>query len=122
MIPAQYHDKIENFFHSQPPQKVNDLVLCHNDMGIEHILVTEDKITGIIDWGGNVLTDPACDFARMYRDLGEKVLDQMLYNYQNSQIDKKEVRERAIFYGIEQKEYKEKCLSALNWMFPLVRK
>ena len=129
VIPEQYFDKIEKFFHSQPPQNAIELALCHNDLGIEHIFMTEDRVTGVIDWGGNVLADPANDFARIYRDLGEKVLDQVLSNYYNSKLDIKRVRERAIFYGkcllfedlfygTEQKEYKEKCLSALGWMFP----
>lgn len=94
-------------------------MLCHNDLGIEHILVTGNEITGIIDWGGAALADPACDYARLYRDLGEKILDSVV---------EESLRERAIFYGkclifedlfygLTHDVYKKKSLAALDWMF-----
>lgn len=128
LIPEYYFPNIDKFFHFTPRYKVGDLVLCHNDLGIEHILISENKITGIIDWGGAALTDPACDFARIYRDLGEKVLDEILTVYCVSPIDNNKLRDRAIFYGkcllfedlfygAEQEKYLEKALAALEWMF-----
>jgi len=128
LIPKRYLSQIETFFSSEPPKSVGNLVLCHNDLGIEHILVVESKVIGIIDWGGTALADPACDFARIYRDVGEKVLDIILAEYTVAQATKGELRERAIFYGkcllfedlfygLEQEEYMQKALVALEWMF-----
>ena len=128
LINKQYQSKIEIFFKSKAPKNTKTLVLCHNDLGIEHILITGNKISGIIDWGGTILTDPACDFARIYRDLGEKVLDSVLAEYVTTQFPKKELRERAIFYGkcllfedlfygLGQEIYRQKVFAALAWMF-----
>jgi aminoglycoside phosphotransferase (APT) family kinase protein len=128
LIPGKYSQKIEQFFHSKFPANKQEIVLCHNDLGIEHILLTENKVTGIIDWGGVALTDPACDFARIYRDLGDRILDSILAEYSGTQEKKNKMRERAtfygkclifedLFYGIEHKEYMPKALAGLEWMF-----
>jgi aminoglycoside phosphotransferase (APT) family kinase protein len=104
------------------------MVLCHNDLGIEHILVIDNKIAGIIDWGGVAITDPACDFARIYRDVGEKVFHLVLNEYIADDATKAELRERAVFYGkcllfedlyygAGQEEYEQKVFNALAWMF-----
>lgn len=127
IIDKHYLSKIEFFLEAEPPKANKSLAFCHNDLGIEHFFITGNKITGIIDWGG-VLTDPACDFARIYRDLGEKVLDSVLSEYVTTQFVKSELRERAIFYGkcllfedlfygLRQKIYKQKAFVALKWMF-----
>jgi aminoglycoside phosphotransferase (APT) family kinase protein len=128
LIPQRHIPNIERFFYSTPPDNTGDHVLCHNDLGIEHILVGDNKITGIIDWGGTALTDPACDFARIYRDAGEELLNKVLAEYSNTMTPKEELRKRAIFYGKclvfedlhfgkDQKEYLDKALAALTWMF-----
>ena len=36
----------------------------------EHILGAWGRITGVIDWSDAAVTDPALDFARLYRDFG----------------------------------------------------
>jgi aminoglycoside phosphotransferase (APT) family kinase protein len=40
---------------------------CHNDLGIEHVLVdpTTLKITAIIDWTDAAVADPAYDLAHV---------------------------------------------------------
>jgi aminoglycoside phosphotransferase (APT) family kinase protein len=128
LIPKMYYPEIEIFFSSKPQNQSFDKVLCHNDLGIEHILVTNDKVSGIIDWGGVAIADPACDFARIYRDVGPKILDMVLAKYNTTPTDRGQIRERAIFYGkclifedlycgIREDEYLQKSLKALSWMF-----
>ncbi len=128
LIPSQYYPKIEEFFKSKPQNQSFDKVLCHNDLGIEHILVTSDKVSGIIDWGGAAIADPACDFARIYRDVGPTILDMVLDKYNTTLEVREQMRERAIFYGkclifedlycgIREDEYLHKSLKALAWMF-----
>lgn len=129
VIPTKYLSEIERFFESENPKSFDELVLCHNDLGIEHILVVENNITGIIDWGGVALTDPACDLSRIYRDLGQDALNTLLRNYTDTS-SKEHLQERAIFYGkclffedlfygTEQEEYLKKSMNALEWMFSL---
>lgn len=128
LIPSQYYPEIEEFFNSKPQNQSFDKVLCHNDLGIEHILVTSDKVSGIIDWGGVAIADPACDFARIYRDVGPKILDMVIAKYDTTPANRGQIRERAIFYGkclifedlycgIREDEYLQKSLKALTWMF-----
>lgn len=128
LIPTEYYPEIETFFNSEPQIPSDNRVLCHNDLGIEHILVTNDKVSGIIDWGGVAIADPACDFARIYRDVGPKILDMVLAKYDTTPNEKEHIRERAIFYGkclifedlycgIREDEYLQKSLKALAWMF-----
>ena len=40
-----------------------DRVLCHADLLAEHVLVRDDSVAGIIDWGDARVTDPAIDLA-----------------------------------------------------------
>lgn len=42
--------------------------LVHNDLWAEHILVDprSGSVSGIIDWGDAVISDPAVDFASVY--------------------------------------------------------
>ena len=128
LIPSKYYPEIEIFFNSKPQGETFDKVLCHNDLGIEHILVTNNKVSGIIDWGGVATADPACDFARIYRDVGPRVLDMVLAKYVFASEARGHIRERAVFYGkclifedlycgIREDEYLQKSLKALKWMF-----
>jgi aminoglycoside phosphotransferase (APT) family kinase protein len=74
-------------------------VFCHNDLGIEHVLVAPDSgaITGVIDWSDAALTDPARDFGLVHRDLGPAALAAALTNYPAG--DTAALRERAAFYA-----------------------
>ncbi len=128
LIDKRYVQNIEDFFNTKPPEDTYISFFCHNDLGIEHILVIEDKISGIIDWGGAAFTDPACDFARIYRDVGETIMNLILDEYVLHEDAKTELRKRAIFYGkcllfedllygIEEERYEQKARSALEWMF-----
>jgi len=128
LIPKRHYSSIEVFFNSKPQNQTSNKVLCHNDLGIEHILVANGKVTGVIDWGGVALTDPSCDFARIYRDVGPKILDMVLSKYDTSPEVKVQLRERAVFYGkclifedlyygSGDNEYLQKSLKAFDWMY-----
>ncbi|MDQ3099220.1 MAG: aminoglycoside phosphotransferase family protein [bacterium] len=133
VIPHKYILLIESFFQARHPSVSIDSVLCHNDFGIEHILINNGKVSGIIDWSGAAITDPAQDFGRLYRDLEVKLVDQILDEYSASTVKKNIIRERAIFYGKclsfqdiyyglenQQSEYSDKSLKSLEWMFPVL--
>ena len=57
--------------------------LVHNDLFAEHILVDPRSgiMSGIIDWGDAVISDPAVDFAGLYSWYGEKWLEHVLAHY-----------------------------------------
>lgn len=99
LVPKKMAPRIERFLGSPPPSKSHVPLVCHNDLGIEHILVTPEsgKITGIIDWGDSAISDPAGDFGRLYRDLGPDVLDAILRHYRISANSIDALRDRAAF-------------------------
>jgi aminoglycoside phosphotransferase (APT) family kinase protein len=43
-------------------------VLLHADLGAEHLLVREGRLTGVIDWGDARIGDPALDYAWLLND------------------------------------------------------
>jgi hypothetical protein len=57
---------------------------CHMDLGIEHVLVDRNVVSGVIDWGDADFADPAYDFGLLYRDCGIAVMRQTLEAYQLS--------------------------------------
>ena len=56
-------------------------VLVHDDLGAEHLLVADGRLSGIVDWGDAAVSDPAVDFARLLRDFGQAFLDDALAAY-----------------------------------------
>lgn len=62
-----------------PPSPLR--VLAHADLGAEHLLDDGAAVTGVIDWSDAALTDPALDFARLYRDFGPSFLVEALRAY-----------------------------------------
>jgi aminoglycoside phosphotransferase (APT) family kinase protein len=85
-LPAPHRPLIEAFLATPPPPGASALVFSHNDLGLEHVLIdpATSTITGIIDWTDAALTDPATDFARLYRDLGPAALTIALTTYANT--------------------------------------
>ncbi len=65
---------------SPPPPDPAQLVLTHNDLGAEHVLVQPSTfdVTGIIDWTDAAIADPAAEVGRLLRDLGAARLDAVL--------------------------------------------
>ncbi|GAA4990866.1 phosphotransferase [Kineococcus glutinatus] len=56
-------------------------VLAHADLGAEHLLEDGGALTGVLDWSDAAITDPAVDFARLYRDFGPRFLREVLDAY-----------------------------------------
>jgi len=57
--------------------------LVHNDLWAEHVLIDERSgcVSGIIDWGDAIVSDPAVDFACLYAWYGERWLGRVLDSY-----------------------------------------
>ena len=131
LIPSQHLSYIEKFFSNPIPSSIWEPVFSHNDLGIEHILVDDNSVSGIIDWGDTAITDPASDFGRIYRDLGEEILNTTLDHYSLKEgLVRKGMIERAMFYGkcsvfesiefgvnYKKQAYIEMGLDSLRWMF-----
>ncbi len=70
---------VERFLACAPPPAPapDELVLAHNDLGGEHVLIDPEAmtITGIIDWSDAAVADPAAELGRLLRDLGATHLD-----------------------------------------------
>lgn len=82
-VPAAQRPLVERFLAGSAPADPPVLTFCHNDLGSEHLLVdpATGEITGVLDWSDAAVTDPAHDFARIYRDLGPDVFDLVLSHY-----------------------------------------
>jgi aminoglycoside phosphotransferase (APT) family kinase protein len=122
---------IDAFFGSPPPRATPELVFSHNDLGMEHVLIDQQRqrITGVLDWTDAAMVDPAYDFGLIYRDLGP-VLKAALAGY-GARDQSRELRHRAVFYGrcsvfediyygdqSGREEYVLNGLRALAWLFP----
>ena len=70
-----------NLLHATAPQPTRQRVLAHADLGAEHILEEDGTLMGVIDWSNAAITDPALDFARLYRDFGPAFLVDALNAY-----------------------------------------
>ncbi|MEI5906427.1 aminoglycoside phosphotransferase family protein [Bacillus spongiae] len=73
-----------------------DVTLIHGDFGANNILWNPEtrKISGIIDFGGSELGDPAYDFAGILSSYGEEFLRMCINLYPNGN----EIYERVKFY------------------------
>jgi aminoglycoside phosphotransferase (APT) family kinase protein len=71
--------------------------LCHNDLGAEHILASDDrsKLTGVIDWSDAALAEPAVDLGRLLRDFGFGVAEAALHRASHDET----TLVRALFYA-----------------------
>jgi aminoglycoside phosphotransferase (APT) family kinase protein len=56
-------------------------VLVHDDLGAEHLLVADGRLSGVLDWSDAAVSDPAVDFARLLRDFGPVFLDDVVAAY-----------------------------------------
>ncbi|SDU83093.1 phosphotransferase family protein [Jiangella alkaliphila] len=73
--------RVEAFLAAPPPGPPPRLTFCHNDLGAEHVLVGGGAITGVIDWTDAAIADPAVDLGRLYRDLGQDVVERIVARY-----------------------------------------
>jgi aminoglycoside phosphotransferase (APT) family kinase protein len=74
---------VEDFLGQPPPAEAATATFCHNDLGIEHLLVdpVTGDLAGVIDWSDAAITDPARDLALLYRDLGPTVHGRVVAGY-----------------------------------------
>lgn len=114
--------------HATRLRAARELVLAHADLGAEHVLESDGQVTGIIDWADAAVTDPALDFARLYRDFGRAFLDAVLLAYGS---DIPEFRQRITFFarcaaledltcgrGSGREEYGRAAERSFSWLFP----
>jgi aminoglycoside phosphotransferase (APT) family kinase protein len=110
--------------HANLPSPTDERVLAHADLGAEHLLAADGRLTGMIDWSDAAVTDPALDFARPYRDFGPAFLDAMLRAYGR---DSPAFRHRITFFArcaaLEDLAYGDPTYTrpaarSLTWLFP----
>ncbi len=80
-IPKAHRAAVCAFLDAPAPRAARraHLVLCHDDLGAEHVLVDgAGTVTGVIDWSDAAVADPAGDLGRILRDLGPAALDAAL--------------------------------------------
>ena len=74
-------------FLEQPPDipSRETLVLAHNDLAAEHILVDREagRITGVIDWSDAAITRPEVDFAGLFHWGGEQLAVEVFRTYES---------------------------------------
>jgi len=105
-------------------------VLAHADLGAEHVLEHDGSLTGVIDWSDAALTDPALDFARLYRDFGPQFLTTALNAY-GGLPDPSEAMTRITFFARcaaledlafgnehQRPEYAQSAEVSIQWLFP----
>ena len=132
-VPARHRPAVQAFLDAEPPEPAPRLVLSHNDLGIEHVLVDPGtgRITGILDWTDAAVTDPARDLGLILRDLGPLALDAALSAYRPEPDDAARLRRRVAFlarcalledlaHGLAtgQDAYVHKSLIGMCWLFP----
>ncbi|GAB7191497.1 hypothetical protein NUM3379_22050 [Kineococcus sp. NUM-3379] len=108
-------------------------VLAHADLGAEHLLEDGGALSGVLDWSDAALTDPAVDFARLYRDFGPRFLREVLDSYELHPPGA-EAMARVEFFArcaaLEdlafartsgRREYADAVRPSLGWLFPGAR-
>lgn len=124
---------VDRFLAEPVPAGAATLLLSHNDLGIEHLLVPTSgapQVTGVIDWDDAAVCDPAYDFGLLLRDLGPEALDIALGAYVAAGVAAQDIPVRARFYarcklledlafGQDERidAYVEKSLAAWGWTF-----
>ncbi|HEY0639356.1 MAG TPA: aminoglycoside phosphotransferase family protein [Pseudonocardiaceae bacterium] len=76
-VPHGHRVALAEFLAAAPPAPppADGLVLCHHDLGAEHLLAdSRGTLTGVIDWTDAALADPAHDLGLILRDLGPAAL------------------------------------------------
>lgn len=85
--PAEYVENLEGpedliaALSATVPPPADQYVVAHADLGAEHLLAVGEELTGVIDWSDATVTDPALDFARLYRDFGRAFLSSVADAY-----------------------------------------
>lgn len=90
---------VEAFLGTPLPAEPEALVLCHDDLGAEHVLVApaDGRVTGVIDWSDAAIADPVVDLALLLRDLGQEAFERVVNHY-DRRVGEAD-RARARFYA-----------------------
>ncbi|MFP3712189.1 aminoglycoside phosphotransferase family protein [Puerhibacterium sp. TATVAM-FAB25] len=81
-VPREHRGPVEAFLATAAPAPATRRVLCHHDLGSEHVLVDDaGEVTGVLDWSDAALADPARDLGLVLRDLGRAGLRAALDAY-----------------------------------------
>ena len=115
--------------HGSVPPPTRQRVLVHADLGAEHVLEHGGVLSGVIDWSDAAISDPALDFARLYRDFGPAFLTTVLRAY-GGLDDLQSAMSRIEFFArcaaLEdlahgrdsgRDEYRRAAEEALTWLF-----
>jgi aminoglycoside phosphotransferase (APT) family kinase protein len=137
--PREWLDDLEGpaslleFLRATAPSLAQRRVLAHTDLGAEHILEADGILTGVIDWSDAAITDPALDFARLYRDFGPRFLDDAVSGYGGLARlgNTEETGARITFFArcaaledlafgqrTGRSEYERAATRSLGWLFP----
>lgn len=125
---------VRRFLSEPAPAPVASPVFSHNDLGIEHVLLSSGagpaEVTGVIDWDDAAVCDPAYDFGLLLRDLGPEALAIALDAYTSAGGDRTGIAPRARFYARctlledlafgqaeRRDEYVVKSVAAWGWTF-----
>lgn len=102
-LDAEQQRDARRFLALPAPGPPAGLRFSHNDLGIEHVLVTPGPdglaVSGVIDWGDAAITDPAYDLGLLLRDLGPGALRLALETYATRSRPDPGTAERAVFYA-----------------------
>ncbi|MCZ2830664.1 phosphotransferase [Modestobacter sp. VKM Ac-2986] len=111
------------------PPPTRQRVLVHADLGAEHVLEHDEVVSGVIDWSDAALSDPALDFARLYRDFGPAFLARVVEAYGGLDAPGSAMARITFFarcaaledlaYGRDsgRDEYRRAAEQALRWLF-----
>ena len=96
-LTSAQRSRVEAFLSSPSPPESARRTVCHNDLGAEHVLASEDGsvLTGIIDWSDAAIADPARDLGLLLRDFGIGVAEAVL----RSMHDDGTTLTRAVFHA-----------------------
>ncbi|MGR6963357.1 phosphotransferase [Geodermatophilus sp. URMC 61] len=120
-------DELLRVVRSNVPRPSPLRVVAHADLGAEHLLADDTCVTGVLDWSDCVVTDPAVDLARLYRDFGPAFLAEVLQAYGGLP----DAGPRIVFlarcaaledlgYGLRtgRAEYAQAARRSFAWLFP----
>jgi aminoglycoside phosphotransferase (APT) family kinase protein len=98
-LPPEGRRAVEAFLMASPPPASKTAVLCHNDLGAEHLLASHDGtiITGAFDWTDAAIADPAKDLGLPLRDLGPALIAAVAARLKSDAHER--ILERAKFYA-----------------------
>ena len=122
---ACYEACVQAFDEYRPRRPVELPVTTHNDLGVEHILVNDNReMCAIIDWADARVASRYVDFAGLWGWGGDEIIEQMLANYpiQPNRDDSAQIRAHGLCYALGQLlegdrlDHSELKATAVQWV------